>query len=91
MQSREVTVQTGGRRGLYDLTDACARFLDGVAPDQDGLLHVFVPHATAGVVVMELGAGSEPDLMEALRASVEAFSSWYRTMRWIARMRSLMG
>ena len=76
MQSREVTVQTGGRRGLYDLTDACSRFLDDVAASQDGLLHVFVPHATAGVVVMELHAGSEPDLMEALDRLLPRDDRW---------------
>jgi secondary thiamine-phosphate synthase enzyme len=32
----------------------------------DGLLSVFAPHATAGVALMELGSGSEPDLVEAL-------------------------
>lgn len=76
MQSHEVTVQTGGRRGLYDLTDACARFLSEVAADQDGLLHVFVPHATAGVVIMELGAGSEPDLVEALDRLLPRDDRW---------------
>jgi secondary thiamine-phosphate synthase enzyme len=65
MQSREVNVQTGGERGVYDLTDACVRFLDDVASGRDGLLHVFVPHATAGLVVIELGSGSEQDLVEA--------------------------
>jgi secondary thiamine-phosphate synthase enzyme len=57
-----MTVETGRRRGLTDLTDACARF---VAGQGDGLLSVFVPHATAGVVVMELGAGSDDDLEDA--------------------------
>jgi secondary thiamine-phosphate synthase enzyme len=63
MRSVELTVQTGRVRGLTDLTDACARF---VAGEGDGLLSVFVPHATAGVVVMELGAGSDTDLEAAL-------------------------
>jgi secondary thiamine-phosphate synthase enzyme len=76
MQSHEVSVQTGGRRGIYDLTDSCARFLDEVATGQDGLLNVFVPHATAGVVVMELGAGSEPDLMEALDRLLPRDDRW---------------
>ena len=35
-------------------------------PLGDGLVHVFVPHATAGVALMELGSGSEPDLAELL-------------------------
>ena len=76
MQSREVTVQTGGKRGVYDLTDVCAAFLQEVARDQDGLLHLFVPHATAGLVVMELGSGSEQDLMEALDRLLPRDDRW---------------
>jgi len=59
----ELQVATGGRRGLFDLTAECARF---VAGQGDGLLTVFVPHATAGLVIMELGAGSDDDLLAAL-------------------------
>jgi secondary thiamine-phosphate synthase enzyme len=62
MQSRDVTIRTGGSRGLFDLTDACDAFVAEAADGGDGLLTVFVPHATAGVVVMELHAGSEEDL-----------------------------
>jgi len=76
MQSREVTVRTGGERGVYDLTDACAGFLDQVAGEKDGLLLVFVPHATAGVVVMELGSGSETDLTEALDRLLPRDDRW---------------
>jgi secondary thiamine-phosphate synthase enzyme len=75
MESREVVVQTGSARGVYDLTDACAGFLAEVAAD-DGLLTVFVPHATAGVVVMELGSGSDADLMEALDRLLPRDSRW---------------
>jgi secondary thiamine-phosphate synthase enzyme len=39
---------------------------DFCRPNGDGLVHVFVPHATAGVALMELGSGSEPDLAELL-------------------------
>jgi len=76
MQSREVTVQTGGERGVHDLTDACAAFLDDVASGHDGLLHVFVPHATAGLVIIELGSGSEQDLMEALDRLLPRDDRW---------------
>jgi secondary thiamine-phosphate synthase enzyme len=76
MQSREVTVRTGGEQGVYDLTDACTGFLDEVAGGEDGLLLVFVPHATAGVVVMELGSGSEADLMEALDRLLPRDDRW---------------
>lgn len=63
MKTAELSIQTGRRRGLFDLTAECARF---VAGEGDGLLNIFVPHATAGVVIIELGAGSDSDLVEAL-------------------------
>ena len=63
MKTSEVTVRTGNRRGLFDLTDMCERF---VVDQGDGLFTVFVPHATAGIVIVELGAGSDVDLMAAL-------------------------
>jgi secondary thiamine-phosphate synthase enzyme len=59
MKTTELTIQTGRRRGVFDITRECAAF---VAAAGDGLLNVFVPHATCGLVVMELGAGSESDL-----------------------------
>jgi secondary thiamine-phosphate synthase enzyme len=65
MDTRELTVRTGSARGLANLTAACAAFIDDVGAD-DGLLSVFVPHATAGVVVVEVGAGSDDDLLDAL-------------------------
>ena len=58
MKTTELSIETGRSRGLFDLTDACARF---VAGEGDGLLNVFVPHATCGLVIMELGAGSDAD------------------------------
>jgi secondary thiamine-phosphate synthase enzyme len=47
------------------MTAACRAFLADVGAN-DGLLSVFVPHATAGVVVLEVGAGSDDDLLDAL-------------------------
>ena len=63
MRSTEITVHTGSRRGLFDITAECERLVAGAG---DGLLNVFIPHATAGVIVMELGSGSEEDLMATL-------------------------
>ena len=63
MKTVELSVRTGVDPGLFDLTAACASFVDG---EGDGLLNVFVPHATAGLVIVELGAGSDSDLLEAL-------------------------
>ncbi len=73
MKAVELRVRTGAARGLTDLTAACERF---VADQGDGLLNVFVPHATAGVVVMELHAGSEHDLMEALDRLLPRDDRW---------------
>jgi secondary thiamine-phosphate synthase enzyme len=75
MQTRELTVETGSIPSLADLTDACAAFLAEVGAD-DGLLTVFVPHATASVVVVELGAGSEQDLLAALERLLPHDDRW---------------
>lgn len=50
-------------RQTVDLTEQLARFCAGRG---DGLVNVFVPHATAGIALMETGSGSEADLVEAL-------------------------
>lgn len=73
MDTTLLPVRTGGREVVHDLTDACADFLRGRG---DGLLHVFVPHATAGVAVLELGAGSDDDLLAALRDLLPADDRW---------------
>jgi len=51
---------------LVDLTGDCAGFTTQAADGGDGLLSVFVPHATAGLVIVEIGAGSDDDLLAAL-------------------------
>ena len=76
MEQREISVRTGRGRGLFDLTEACARFVDEAAPGGDGLLNVFVPHATAGLVIMELGSGSDADLLEALDRLLPRDDRW---------------
>lgn len=75
MHQRELTVATGAAPGLHDLTDACAQFLSEIDA-VDGLLTVFVPHATAGLVVMELGAGSEDDLVARLDELLPRDDRW---------------
>ncbi len=62
MESVEITVRTGSTF-VSDLTTEVERFCDGRG---DGLLNVFVPHATAGVAVLETGSGSESDLADAV-------------------------
>ena len=63
MKTSELSINTGSEPSLADLTPDCTRF---VAGEGDGLLSVFVPHATAGLVIVELGAGSDDDLLKAL-------------------------
>ncbi|HEX2028814.1 MAG TPA: secondary thiamine-phosphate synthase enzyme YjbQ [Nitriliruptorales bacterium] len=63
MQVHEDVVATDGRR-VVDVTDRVRSFAREVGGD--GLLHVFLPHATAGLALMETGARSEPDLEDAL-------------------------
>ena len=62
MESTEIFIDTSGRH-LTDLTSKVEEFCRSVG---DGLLSVFVPHATAGVALMETGSGSEADLDELL-------------------------
>jgi secondary thiamine-phosphate synthase enzyme len=63
MRSEVRTVRTGGVATVVDLTDECAAF---VRPEGDGLLQVFVPHATAGLAIIETGSGSDEDLLSRL-------------------------
>ncbi len=76
MHTRELTVRTGTSRGLADLTSACAAFVGEAAAGGDGLLVVFVPHATAGLVVVEIGAGSDVDLLDALDRLLPRDDRW---------------
>ena len=63
METTTITVVSGTQRGVFDITAEAARF---VAGKSDGLLSVFVPHATAGLAIIETGAGSEDDLLALL-------------------------
>jgi secondary thiamine-phosphate synthase enzyme len=76
VQTRTLTVTTGRAAGLADLTAACASFVGDVADGGDGLLAVFVPHATAGLVVVELGAGSDDDLLDVLERLLPRDDRW---------------
>ena len=73
MKTAQINIHTGDRRGLFDITRECAAF---VAGEGDGLLSVFVPHATAGLVIMELGAGSDTDLMAELDRLLPRDDRW---------------
>lgn len=73
MRSDTLTVRTGGSATVHDLTHECADFVRGEA---DGLLSVFVPHATAGVAILETGAGSDDDLLTALDELLPRDDRW---------------
>ena len=77
MQHRQLDIETGSHPGLVDLSDDCAAFLADVADGGDGLLTVFLPHATAGIVVVELGAGSDEDLLAALEQLLPHDERWH--------------
>jgi len=76
MKTRIIEVHTGGREAVLDITRACTTFAGEAAAGGDGLLHVFVPHATAGVALIELGAGSDSDLLATLAELVPADDRW---------------
>jgi len=65
--------RTGDRDVVLDLTRDCAEF---VSTRGDGLLQLFVPHATAGIAIIETGAGSDDDLLTALGDLLPADDRW---------------
>lgn len=73
VQTQLIDVHTGVRDVVIDITAECAEF---VHARSDGLLHVFVPHATAGIAILETGAGSDQDLLSALRDLLPADDRW---------------
>ena len=76
MQTREVQVTKSEARGIFDLTDECARFVGEVDAGEGGLLNVFAPHATAAVLIMELGSGSERDVLRTLDRLLPRGDRW---------------
>ena len=73
MRSELRVVRTGGVPTVVDLTDECAEF---VRTEADGLLHVFAPHATAGIAMLETGAGSDEDLLAQLDVLLPRDDRW---------------
>lgn len=73
MRTQILELHTGGSENIIDITSQCADF---VTDSGDGLLHVFVPHATAGVAIIELGAGSDDDLLASLNDLLPADDRW---------------
>jgi secondary thiamine-phosphate synthase enzyme len=77
METMEITVETGASPSVVDVTPHAARFVRGRG---DGLLSVFVPHATAGAAIIEVGAGSDRDVLSALDALLPPTEG-----RWVHR------
>ncbi|MBW6436685.1 secondary thiamine-phosphate synthase enzyme YjbQ [Actinoplanes hulinensis] len=73
MRTEVITVRTGRSATVTDITREAARF---VRSEKDGLLHVFVPHATAGVAIIETGAGSDDDLLTAIGELLPTDDRW---------------
>jgi secondary thiamine-phosphate synthase enzyme len=73
MYSSVISVRTGATPSVHDITGQARAFVAGRG---DGLLHVYVPHATAGVAIIEVGAGSDEDLLHALDAVLPADGRW---------------
>ncbi len=73
MRSETRSYTTGNTERVLDITRDCAAYVDGAG---DGLLHVFVPHATAGIAIIETGAGSDVDLLAALGDLLPADGRW---------------
>jgi secondary thiamine-phosphate synthase enzyme len=70
---RDVELRTGDRR-VTDVTDECAAL--AAEAGGDGLLHAFLPHATAGLALLETGAGSDDDLAHHLDALLPRDDRW---------------
>ena len=76
METQIIDVRTGSRETVRDITGECADFAAAASGGGDGLLHVFVPHATAGLALIELGARSDDDLLATLSELLPADEHW---------------
>jgi secondary thiamine-phosphate synthase enzyme len=73
MRTETLQIRTGGRSTVRDINGECADF---VRDQGDGLLSVFVPHATAGIAILETGAGSDDDLLTAIDEILPRDNRW---------------
>src|SRR5262245_57139478 len=76
MKTTTFRLRTAGPESIIDITGRCVDFARQAADGGDGLLHVFVPHATAGLAIIELGAGSDADLLAVLAELLPADNRW---------------
>ena len=73
MRTETLSIRTGSQPTVHDLSDECSAFVRDAG---DGLLNVFVPHATAGLAIIETGAGSDDDLLSALETVLPRDARW---------------
>ena len=76
MKTLMFDLHTGSKPVVADITRQCGQFAGEASGGGDGLLQVFVPHATAGVAILELGAGSDDDLLATLAQLLPADNRW---------------
>lgn len=74
MRTTVIEVETGNREAIVDVTRHVADF--AASYGADGLLHVFVPHATVGLALLETGSGSEEDLLAVLDEVLPREDRW---------------
>ncbi|MGC1209164.1 MAG: secondary thiamine-phosphate synthase enzyme YjbQ [Ornithinimicrobium sp.] len=74
MVTTTLRIATGNTEAVIDITHQCAEV--AAEADADGLLSIFVPHATAGLAILETGAGSDDDLLSALQDLLPADDRW---------------
>lgn len=75
MQTTEISLNTGNQATTVDITSEVADFCRGKG---DGLVSIFLPHATAGVALFETGAGTEPDVLSAINDLLPAEQGKWR-------------
>ncbi len=75
MKTQLLRIDTGHDRTVVDLTSQVAAF---VAPLGDGLVNVYVPHATAGIAIFETGAGSDADVLTSIERLLPSDDALYR-------------
>jgi secondary thiamine-phosphate synthase enzyme len=75
MRTETFTIETGRSKTVVDITHQVALFVVGQG---DGLVNVFVPHATAGIAILETGAGSDTDLLDAIDRILPPDDGLYR-------------
>ena len=73
MDSVVFEVRTGGRPAVVDLT---AQVMEFCRLRGDGLLSVFTPHSTCGLAMIEVGAGTDRDLVSVLERILPRPGDW---------------